>query len=362
MTIVSPLSTITITHYVQATQIFRQGKRILKIPLNGQRKFELKNNGYKSRYVEVSLYSCRLSILESRRNSIDEFEFSVYLKPKYSLIFTVADRGRVEYTNEWTFANEGLFGIRATERECVEGQTTPNGPSLQLPYMVVTLDPETDSYRTFCEDKDYNAEMVLEHIPRNHPMNKIITIEPVPKGKYEKTVPENVTVLKLNEKDEEDNKEMESWIAERVRIAMEKRKNWPKKEPPKLDSSKGSRTLRNDVSVSNTAKSQKKNEPNTTEQQQMHKLMEQYLEYSQPECITRKISDMVDKLNDERDQMYQENKDEKSEAKSLSENSKSTLKSEKTTRSESIRKSEKVDLPQLKNEGKKKQKKKCVIS
>ncbi|CAL2027654.1 unnamed protein product [Caenorhabditis brenneri] len=355
---------------ITASQLYRKGKRILKVPLNGQQKYELKNNGSKSRYIEVTFHSSRLSILESRRMSIDDFEFSVYLKPKNSLIFTVADRGRVENTKGWTITYEGLLGITATERECVEGQT-PKGPSLQLPYIVITLDPETDSYKTFCEIQDDNAEMVLEHIPLKHPMNKIITIEPLSKGKYEKTtVPENVTILKLSEKDEEDNRRIEKEIAKIVRIAMEERKNRPEKEPPKLDPIKGSntyvlgqgwRTLRNEESIS--AKSEKKNESNSTEAQQMYKWMEKNLKSSESECLTQKINDMIDKLNDERDQMYQENKDEKSEGKSMSENPKFTLKSEKTTRSELNQKSEKVDLPQLKNEERKKQKKKkCVIS
>ncbi|CAL2027635.1 unnamed protein product [Caenorhabditis brenneri] len=307
---------------------YRKGKRVLKIPVNGSQKFEIKNITKEEVSVDASLYSYRFTILNTRRkyNSHDGNVFNAKLPPNNSFIFEIKDNGHVDMDKlPSTCTFEGILMVEVKKIT----QT-----------FLLNTDPETESYRKLRSATDQIADCDFQF--RDGNIGKFVSIEPISDNKYGKTLPNNVKTLESNADDDERYKK-ENEVFDQ--LAALNRDLTPSEEQRLFELVFGE--------YEEDLKAQKKT------------IQSQYISpaLQSKRSVTSEKSDTKSLSRDPLTSVTQSKKSEKSEEKSMSKNPKSTLKSEKTTKSEMVQKSEKVDVSELKNEKKKKRKKKkrCVI-
>ncbi|CAL2027639.1 unnamed protein product [Caenorhabditis brenneri] len=299
---------------------FRKGKRVIKIPLNGSQKIEIKNITKEEVSVDASLHSSRFSILNSRKTD-DGNRFKVDIPPDNSIVIVIKDMGhsKIDKWEQPTYYFEGMFTVQVNEAR----QT-----------ILLDTDPTTESYRKLRTYKDSQADCGCFDLWEYGKIDKFVSMEPISDDKYGKTLPKNVKMLELSAEDKKYNSDMrKAHIIAAINPFM-------------------------DPSVYEKAW-----DILTKEEERLRKGQQEY--EASAAAIESKRSEKSDVKSLSHDQLSsvasESKKSEKSEGKSLSENPKSTLKSEKTIKSEMVQKSEKVDLPELKNEEKKKKKKRCVI-
>ncbi|CAL2027636.1 unnamed protein product [Caenorhabditis brenneri] len=304
---------------------FRKGKRVIKIPLKGSQKIEFKNISKEEVSLSASLHSSRFSILNTRKTSFhDYYKFEMDLSPDNSIVIVIEDNGHVDLNKlQPTYTFEGVFKV--TVKEISQS-------------IFLIPDPETRSFKELRLYRDRHAVCELLEL-HNGEVEKFVSIEPIPDSKYGETLPNNVKTLKLSADDIRHNKRRD--ILNSINAVNRD-----------LEPSEFQREM--DLVMENYEKDRKA-------QQELNKLQQLSAE---PESKRSEKSDAKSSRTDQLTSVAsQSKKSEKSEAKSMTENPKLTLKSEKTTKSEMVRKSGKVDFPELKNKEKKKRKKKkrCVI-
>ncbi|CAL2027637.1 unnamed protein product [Caenorhabditis brenneri] len=307
----------------------KNGERLIKIPLNGSQKFEIKNISKEKVSVEGDLHSCRFiifnSLISHRR---DYCGFKVDLSPDNSIVFVIKDTGHVtpDPLERPSCFYEGVF--RYSAKGFIQS-------------ILIRTDPDTESYRQLRRSIDQGADCDYG-LFEDDKINEFISVEPISDDKYGEVLPSNVKMLELVDDGERHNAIMRL-NHDLARISVFN---------PFMDGSQ-----------CNIA-----NEIVRREDERLRKAQQESNKSSAaPESKRSVTSEKSDAKSLSHDQLTslasQSKKSEKSEAKSMSQNPKSTLKSEKTTKSEMVQKSEKVDMPELKNEEKKRKKKKkrCVI-
>ncbi|CAL2027648.1 unnamed protein product [Caenorhabditis brenneri] len=179
----------------KAIKKYRKGRRTFTIPINGRQKFEIENLDSSSRYVRVLLFSSRFVMEESDRAGFDKYEFSTYLDSDSSIVFTISDRGHVDEKRQLLSRNfEGVLRIFVSRKEAVEG--TRGIESHGIPDILITSEPETESYRQFRKKKERDARWFgFEDV--EDPLNYILSVEPLDDEKYGSRYPESVTIQKL---------------------------------------------------------------------------------------------------------------------------------------------------------------------
>ncbi|EGT58362.1 hypothetical protein CAEBREN_02490 [Caenorhabditis brenneri] len=118
---------------------------------------------------------------ESDRAGFDKYEFSTYLDSDSSIVFTISDRGHVDEKRQLLSRNfEGTRGIE----------------SHGIPDILITSEPETESYRQFRKKKERDARWFgFEDV--EDPLNHILSVGPLDDEKYGSRYPESVTIQKL---------------------------------------------------------------------------------------------------------------------------------------------------------------------
>uniref|UniRef100_A0A1I7TVH2 Uncharacterized protein n=1 Tax=Caenorhabditis tropicalis TaxID=1561998 RepID=A0A1I7TVH2_9PELO len=172
------------------TDEYRKGRPTLLVPLNGIQLFEITNHDSNVRKIYVSLFSARFALLESIRTSEHYYHFDSVLQPNGSIVFAIKDNGHVEEPNyEISLQFEGSFHYSISKDPYVEAGKEPE--LYNLPDLAVNTNPETDSYRKLCAQRDYHADCLFEDY-KPDPMEKIIKLEPITKEKYGEKVSEKV--------------------------------------------------------------------------------------------------------------------------------------------------------------------------
>uniref|UniRef100_A0A1I7TVH5 NPL domain-containing protein n=1 Tax=Caenorhabditis tropicalis TaxID=1561998 RepID=A0A1I7TVH5_9PELO len=174
------------------TELYRTGRPTLLVPLNGIQLFEITNHDSNVRKINVSLNSARFVMLESLRNSQHRYHFDAVLQPNGSIVFAIKDNGHVDEKDyEISLLFEGSFSYSISKDPYVEGKE----PELyNLPDLLVNTNPETDSYRKLISQRDYHVDCDFEEY-HSDPMEKLLKIEPITKGKYGERVSEKVYKL-----------------------------------------------------------------------------------------------------------------------------------------------------------------------
>ncbi|EGT58365.1 hypothetical protein CAEBREN_04479 [Caenorhabditis brenneri] len=308
---------------------FRKGKRVIKIPLNGSQKIEIKNIIKEDISLDVGLHSSRFSILNCRKTSFRDF-YKADLSPDNSIVIVIKDNGHVDMNKILpTYIFEGVF--RVTVKEISQS-------------IFLIPDPDTESFKELRLYRDRHADCELLEL-HNGEVEEFVSIEPISDSKYGETLPNNVKMLRMNEGDRRHNfKMVEADTMSRIAAIN-----------PFLDPSEYKKSL--DIIA-------KEDERHWTNQKESNKSHPSSAAPESKRSVTSEKSDAKSLRSDQLTSVASQlERSEKSEAKSMTENSKSTVKSEKTIKSEMVQKSKKVDLPELKNEEKKKRKKKkrCVI-
>uniref|UniRef100_A0A1I7TVH8 MSP domain-containing protein n=1 Tax=Caenorhabditis tropicalis TaxID=1561998 RepID=A0A1I7TVH8_9PELO len=164
------------------SDVYREGRPSLLVPVNGIQLFEITNLDSNVRKIIVLLNSVRFFMLDSRKTGYNSYTFDAVLKPKGSIVFALMDKGHIEEDNyEISTPFEGNFQYSISKDPYVEGKKPEQ---YNLPELLVNLNPETNSYREFYRNYERLADCVFKKYEPD-PMEKLLKIEPISKENTE---------------------------------------------------------------------------------------------------------------------------------------------------------------------------------